>query len=266
MIRIGVLVAAVLLMAGCSGRQPEVQAQSEEDREAKTLMQGVWVDAETEDPTFRVAGDTIFYADSTSMPAYFKIVDDSLVLSSGTSYAIERHTAHIFSFRNQNGDLVTLNKLELDDAEADSLYVRGTTPAVMTYTHQVKTDSLVSFNGVRYHWYIAINPTRYKVVRRTFNDDGMEVENVYYDNIMHISVYNGAQRLYSSDFRKQQFDHLVPVKFLEEAVLANMEFIKADAAGLHFNATLCIPDGASCYLVETVISYKGQMTMKLLEY
>ena len=252
----------VLLMAGCSGRQPD--SQSEEDREAKALMQGVWVDAETEDLTFRVAGDTIFYADSTSMPAYFKIVGDSLVLSSGTTYAIEQHTAHIFSFRNQNGDLITLNKL--DNAEDDSLYVRGTTPAVMTYTHQVKTDSVVSYNGARYHWYIAINPTRFKVVRRTYNHDGMEVENVYYDNIMHVSIYNGARKLYSSDFRKQQFSHLVPVKFLDEAVLANMEFAKADAEGLHFNATLCIPDGASCYQVETIISYKGQMTMKLLEY
>ena len=249
-------------MAGCSGRQQD--SQSEEDREAKTLMQGVWVDAETEDLAFRVSGDTIFYADSTSMPAYFKIVGDSLVLSSGTSYAIEQHTPHIFSFRNQNGDLVTLNKL--DDAETDSLYVQATTPTVMTYSHQVKTDSTVSYNGARYHWYIAINPTRYKVIRRTYNDDGMEVENVYYDNIMHISIYNGAQRIYSSDFRKQQFAHLVPVKFLDEAVLANMEFAKADAAGLHFNATLCIPDGASCYLVETIISYKGELSMKLLEY
>ena len=249
-------------MAGCSGRQQD--NQSEEDREAKTLMQGVWVDAETEDLAFRVSGDTIFYADSTSMPAYFKIVGDSLVLSSGTSYAIEQQTPHIFSFRNQNGDLVTLNKL--DDAETDSLYVQATTPTVMTYSHQVKTDSTVSYNGARYHWYIAINPTRYKVIRRTYNDDGMEVENVYYDNIMHISIYNGAQRIYSSDFRKQQFAHLVPVKFLDEAVLANMEFAKADAAGLHFNATLCIPDGASCYLVETIISYKGELSMKLLEY
>jgi hypothetical protein len=252
----------MLLMAGCSGHQQD--SQSDEDREAKAMMQGVWVDAETEDLTFRVAGDTIFYADSTSMPAYFKIVGDSLVLSSGTTYAIEQHTAHIFSFRNQNGDLVILNKL--DDAENDSLYVRGTTATVMTYTHQVKTDSVVSYNGARYHWYIAINPTRFKVVRRTYNDDGMEVENVYYDNIMNVSIYNGAQRLYSSDFRKQQFAHLVPVKFLDEAILANMEFAKADADGLHFNATLCIPDGASCYQVETVISYKGQMTMKLLEY
>jgi len=262
MIRLGIVVVAMLLMAGCSGHQQD--SQSDEDREAKAMMQGVWVDAETEDLTFRVAGDTIFYADSTSMPAYFKIVGDSLVLSSGTTYAIEQHTAHIFSFRNQNGDLVTLNKL--DDAENDSLYVRGTTATVMTYTHQVKTDSVVSYNGARYHWYIAINPTRFKVVRRTYNDDGMEVENVYYDNIMNVSIYNGAQRLYSSDFRKQQFAHLVPVKFLDEAILANMEFAKADADGLHFNATLCIPDGASCYQVETVISYKGQMTMKLLEY
>ena len=262
MMRLGIVVVAMLLMAGCTGCQSD--SQVEEDREAKDLMQGVWVDAETEDLTFRVSGDTIFYADSTSMPAYFKIVGDSLVLSSGTTYAIEQHTAHIFSFRNQNGDLVTLNKL--DDAETDSLCVRSTTPTVMTYTHQVKTDSVVSYNGARYHWYIAINPTRYKVVRRTYNDDGMEVENVYYDNIMHISIYNGAQRLYSCDFRKQQYAHLVPVKFLDEAVLANMEFAKADAAGLHFNATLCIPDGASCYLVETVISYKGEMTMKLLEY
>ena len=258
--------AAVLLMAGCSGRQPEVQAQSEEDREAKALMQGVWVDAETEDPTFRVAGDTIFYADSTSMPAYFKIVDDSLVLSSGTSYAIERHTANIFSFRNQNGDLVTLNKLELDDAEADSLYVRGTTPAVMTYTHQVKTDSLVSFNGVRYHWYIAINPTKYKVTKRSYNDDGLEVENVYYDNIMHISVFQGSTKIYSSDLHKQQYKGLVPESFLDEAILANMEFSHIDADGLHFNATLCIPDGATCYMVESTISYTGVPKMKLVEY
>ena len=254
------LLLSPIFLLGCSDKQEAVVG---EDREAKAVMQGVWVDPETEDLMLRVVGDTIFYADSTSLPAYFQIVGDSLVLSSGTSYFIERQTAHIFSFRNQNGDLITLNKL--DDAEADSLYVRETTPAVMTYTHQVKTDSVINYNGARYHWYIAINPTRYKVVRRTYNEEGMEVENVYYDNIMHISIYNGAQRLYSSDFRKQQYAHLVPVKFLDEAVMANMEFVNADAAGLHFNATLCIPDGASCYLIETVISYKGQMTMKLLE-
>ena len=58
-----VILASMLLLVGCSGQQE--QATSEEDREAKALMQGVWVDAETEDVSFRVAGDTIFYADSS---------------------------------------------------------------------------------------------------------------------------------------------------------------------------------------------------------
>ena len=255
------LLSSSISFLSCSSKQEQVTI--EEDREAKALMQGVWVDSETEDVSFRVAGDIIFYADSTSMPAYFKIIGDSLTLSSGTSYAIEKQTAHLFWFRNQNGDLIKLEKSEEPDAESAFTHDR---PAVMTYTHQVKTDSVVNFGGERYHWYVAINPTRYKVMRHTFNEDGMEVENVYYDNIMHIGIYRGGERIYSNDFRKQHYEKLVPVSFLNEAILANMEFSKADAAGLHFNATLCIPDGASCYLVETLISYKGQMTMKLLEY
>ena len=258
--KILVIVAVVLLM-GCS-RQQGSALEEKESREAKNMLQGVWVDQESGDVSFRVKGDTIFYADTTSMPAYFKIVNDSLVFASGTRYGIEKQTEHLFWFKNQNGDIIKLEKS--NDPEVEKEFIQDT-PRIMTYTHQVKTDSVVSFNGERYHWYIAINPTKYKVVKRAYNDDGVEVENVYYDNIMHISVYQGAQKLYSSDFRKQQYCDNVPAEFLKEAILANMEFSRIDAAGLHFNATLCIPDGASCYLVETLISYKGQMTMKTIE-
>lgn len=251
------------LLTGCSHQQSSIGLSEEESKEAKQLLQGVWLDAETEEVTFNVSGDTIFYADSTSMPTCFKIVGDSLVLASGTKYGIEKQTSNFFWFKNQNGDIVKLKKS--DDPDAADEFVHDI-PKVMTYTHQVKIDSVVLFNGERYHWYIAINPTKYKVVNRTYNDDGIEVDNVYYDNIMHISVYKGAQRLFSSDFRKQQYAKMVPANFLEEAILANMEYNKIDAAGIHFNATLCIPDGASCYIVENLISYKGQMTMKLMEY
>ena len=140
------------------------------------------------------------------------------------------------------------------------------TPPVLSYSHQVKIDSVIVYGGNRYHWYIAINPTKYKVTTRSYNDDGLEVENVYYDNIMHVSVFQGSRQLFSSDFRKQQYAGKVPAEFLEEAVLGNMEFSHVDAAGLHFVATLCIPDGASCYLVESLVSYQGQMTMQLVEY
>ena len=255
---------AAILLVGCSSQPAATPAATEEEsREAKALMQGIWIDNESGDVAFRVKGDTIFYADSTSMPAYFKIIGDSLVFSSGTKYGIEKQTEHIFWFKNQNGDVIKLEKSD-DAADADE-FVRNT-PKIITYTHQVKTDSVVTFGGERYHWYIAINPTKFKVVNRTFNDDGIEVENVYYDNIMHISVYKGANCLYSSDFRKSQYRGKVPEAFLEEAILANMEYSHIDAAGLHFNATLCVPDGASCYLVEALISNKGQMTMKTIEY
>lgn len=259
--KLSIITLLALVLTSCGGGSD--QKSVEENKEAKTMLQGIWVDSESGDVSFRVQGDTIYYADSTSMPAYFRIMGDSLVLASGASYGIVKQSEHLFWLKNQNGDVVKLAK---SDDPADETEFVHDTPPVLSYTHQVKRDSAVVYGGERYHWYIAINPTKYKVTTRTYNDDGIEVENVYYDNIMHISVFQGSRQLYSSDFRKQQYADKVPADFLEQAVLGNMEYSHADAAGLHFQATLCIPDGASCYLVESVISYKGQHTMQLVEY
>jgi len=262
--QLSVIIYLALAFCSCGNRSANVPvAEQEEDRDAKTMLQGFWVDDEIEELAVHVKGDTIFYSDSTSMPAYFRIVGDSLVLASGATYNIDRLSENLFWFHNQNGDLVKYRRSS--NPEEDSTFVHDT-PRIMTYTHQVKTDSVVSYGGDRYHWYIAINPTKYKVIKHSYSDDGVEVDNVYYDNIMHISVYKGAQKLYSSDFRKSQYSKYVPADFLEQAVLGNMEFSNIDAEGLHFNATLCIPDDASCYLVETLISYKGELKMKTIEY
>ena len=254
------LTVVLTTFCGCQGNKSAVPS---EDKEAKALLQGIWVEEESGDVSMRIVGDSIFYTDSTSMPSYFRIVADSLVMGSGTSYAIVKQTENLFWFVNQNGDIVKFQKS--NDPVDETEFVHDT-PSVMTYTHQVKTDSVVMYNGERFHWYIAINPTKYKVVKRSYNDDGLEVENVYYDNIMHVSLFQGAQRLYSSDFKKQMFVKQVPENFLENAVLANMEYSRVDADGFHFNATLCIPDEASCYVVETLIDHKGQMRMKTVEY
>lgn len=256
-----ILVTVVLtFFCNCQGNKSSDQ---QEDKSAKTMLQGIWVEEESGDVSLRVDGDSIFYADSTSMPAYFRVIGDSLVMGSGVSYAIVKQTPNLFWFVNQSGDVV---KLQKSNDPVDETEFEHDTPKIMSYTHQVKTDSVVMYNGERYHWYIAINPTKYKVVKRSYNDDGMEVENVYYDNIMHVSVFQGSRRLFSSDFRKQMFAKLVPESFLNEAILVNMEYSRADAQGLYFNATLCVPDGASCYLVETRISYLGEMTMQVKEY
>ena len=200
---VGVLVA-------CNQNNPSILP---EDKEAKALLQGVWVDEESGDVSFKVNGDTIYFSDATSMPAYFRIYEDSLYLGSGTSYGIVKQTEHLFWFNNQNGDLL---KLEKSDGTDEGVGNEHIAPSILT--HQVKIDSVVSYNRNRYHWYIAINPTKYKVAKRSYNEDGLEVENVYYDNIMHVSVFLGANKIFSSDFHKQQYKGLVPDAFLDEAI------------------------------------------------
>ena len=146
--QLSIIIFLALALGSCGNRSANVPVtEQEEDREQKALLQGYWVDDETEALAVLVKGDTIFYSDSTSMPAYFRIVGDSLVLASGATYNIDRLTENLFWFHNQNGDLVKYRRSS--DPEEDSLWVHDT-PHIMTYTHQVKTDSVVSFGGERY--------------------------------------------------------------------------------------------------------------------
>lgn len=257
------MVIATIVMA-CGGKQnPTEQPESlQEDKQAKTLLQGVWIEKETEEVSFRAVNDTIFYPDSMSQPAYFRIFKDSFYVS-GLSYSIEKQSEHVFCFRNQNGELVELVK---SDDPMDEQVFEEQKPHVLSYSSVVNRDSVVMLDGDRYHWYITINPTKYTVKNTSYNDEGVGVENVYYDNIIHISLFQGARRLYSSDIKKQMFSKMIPVQFLENAILCNIEFIHADAKGFHFQATVCKPDGVSCYVVAITVDKNGKQFMSLQEY
>ena len=258
--------AVVLLLTGCGskGSAEGKEGATQEDREAKRLLQGVWADEETEEVSFWAKGDTIFYADSVSQPTRFAIIGNELVLdATDVRYHIEKQTEHTFWFRNQNNDVVRLVK---SSTTLPDEFVQGDTPSVLTYTEVVKQDSVVMYSGERYHWYIAINPTKYKVHRTAYNEDGVEVDNVYYDNIMHVSVFKGSQKVFSHDFRKQDYQQKVPKEFLGQSVLGNMEFAGIDGRGLRFVATVCIPDGATCYKAEHLVSFDGKLSTSLIEY
>ena len=254
-----IIITILMLTFGCAGGQ---QPDRQENREAKQQLQGVWMDAGSESVVFRMKGDTVYYADSTSMPAYFKVIDDTLYLGS-TAYHIERHTAHLLWFKSTDGE--TSKFAKSDDEELDKVFEQ-TKPQILTLTGVLKRDTVVYYNGERYHVYIAVNPTRYKVSRHTVNDDGLDVENVYYDNIIHISIYKGASQLFSRDFRKTLYEKKVPDPILKQSILNNMEYDKTDAEGFHLRASVCIPDDASCYMVGHTISYDGRLTTQLLEY
>lgn len=257
------VLAMLFIIAGCH-QKSEQNVKVTENEEAKTILQGIWLDEVSDDVIFKVKGDTIFYPDTTSMPAYFKIVRDTLIIGdSDNKYPVIKQSANLFWFKNSNGDMIKLVK---SDNPADTLAFAHKKAEVQTVVDKLKTDTVVIYNGERYHCYIAINPTTYKVVKTTYTDDGMKVDNIYYDNIIHISIYHGTEKLYSRDFNKGMFSAFVPTHFLTQAVLSNIEYSKVDLHGFHFNSIVCIPDGDSCYMLDTNITFDGNMSMELIEY
>ena len=259
------LVALVILLAltfSC-GQQPKPVEQREESREAKQLLQGVWMDEDMETAVFQMKGDTVYYADSTSMPAYFRVIGDTLYIGTSGRYFIEKQTEHLLCFKMPSGE--TARYVKSDDKELGRVFEQ-TKPQILELTEVLKRDTVVFFEGERYHLYIAVNPTKYKVSRQVVNDDGLTVENAYFDNIIHLSIFKGAAQIFSRDFHKKAYERLVPAQFMQHAILNNMEFNQVDAQGFHFNASLCVPEDASCYLVDQVVSFKGKPSAQLLEY
>lgn len=254
----------LLVLAACKHQQEPVAIATEEEQEdveAKALLQGIWQEATTEEVVFRAEGDTIYYPDPSNLPAAFRIVGDSLEVGTHR-YPIIKQTEHLLWFRNQSGE--TMKLVKSDEAD-DTLAFNSTQPAVLTPKEVLKSDSVVNYGGQRYHWYTAVNPTRYRVTKTNYNSEGVAVENIYFDNIIHISLYQGARCLFSRDFRKSTYEAQVPPSFLGQAILGNMQYSHTDSHGVHFNATLCIPDEPSCYLVDTAIGFDGQLSLKLLE-
>lgn len=259
----GLIITYVLTFAIFVGCGQKTADQLPESQGAKQLLQGIWSDEETENLVFQMRGDSVYYPDSTSMPAYFRVYDDTLYIGSSARYHIEKHTEHLLWFKGGDGELVKLVK---DDGEEEQETFEKNKAQILSLTDVLKKDTVVSYNGNRYHLYVAINPTKYKVVRHTLNEDGLDVENVYYDNIIHLSIFQGAKQIFSRDFRKQQYQQHVPAQFFDQAVLNNMEYSSADEKGLHFNVSLCTPGDASCYLIEHVVSLDGQLSTELIEY
>lgn len=260
-----VLLACSLVICGCRNRSSEKRETPQEDMAAKKMLQGIWINEDEESVAFRAKGDTIFYPDTTSQPVYFQIFNDTLVLhgANDVKYAIIKQAPHLFIFKNQNGDLV---KLTLSEDDADKLMFDNHRPQALNQNILIKRDTIVSYIKDRYHCYVQVNPTTYKVIKSTYNDEGVEVDNVYHDNIIHISVFKGASKIYSQDFNKQNFIRLVPKDFLSQSILSDMILSKADAKGIHFTTSLCIPDSPSSYMVDVIISYSGKMTMVIANY
>lgn len=248
-------------LVSCGQKSDKQEGAQEENAAAKKMLQGIWLNDDEDDVAFRVKGDTIYYPDSTSQPVYFYIIGDTLVMkgSNVVKYPIVKQAAHIFQFKIQNGDIVKLVKT------SDKSYLRQfmqEPPVALNQNTLIKRDTIVSHADEKYHLYVQVNPTTYKVFKSSYNDDGVEVDNVYYDNIVNINIFHGSSKLFGRDFHKEDFKRKVPAEFLKQAILSDINFLKVDAEGIHYMAIIAMPDSSLSYQVELVISHDGKMKIK----
>lgn len=256
--------AIILSLTSC-GSNKGGDSSVEEDLTAKSLLQGVWLDDETEMPLVRIVGDTIYYTDPQSAPAAFHILQDTIYIHSlePIPYKIDRQTEYEFWFHSLADDVVRMHKSENDE---DSLAFLGREVQVISTTAEVvKKDSVVLYDGTRYRGYVAINPSRMRVLKPTYSDSGISVDNVYYDNVIHICVYEGRNQLFGQDISKRMFADIFPADWLEQTILADMDFTGVDAAGYHFQALLGIPESSVYNLVGITVGFDNHLSMAMVE-
>lgn len=251
----------VALLASCANKS-NVGTPVKEDFTAKQLLQGIWVDDETDMPLIRIEGDTMYYANPQIAPVAFKIVHDTIHIygSEPMSYKIDRQTEFSFWFHSLTDEVVKLYKSENAD---DSLAFTNCEVEVISTTPQViKKDSVVTYKGIRYRGYVYINPSKMKVFKTSYSENGISVDNVYYDNVIHICVYEGKKLLYGKDITKKMFSDVLPAEVLEQVILSDMNFMGVDNSGYHYQATLGIPESSVYNLVNLIIGFDKTMEIK----
>ncbi len=255
-----VLLCGLAFLEGCGKKANDVRIPPE-DAHAKELLQGIWLNEDDEDVAFRVKGDTIFYPDSTIQPVYFYICSDTLVMKGAREvrYPIVKQADHLFEFKSQSGDVVKLVKTS-DKSYLESFQSKQ--PVALNQRTLIKRDTIVGLDGDKYHLYVQVNPTSYKVLKSSLNDDGVQVDNVYYDNIVNLNVFHGAAKVFSRDFRKKDFEKKVPASFLEQAVLSDIVYDGIDKGGIHYLAILAMPDSYLSYQVKVTVSFTGRLTVQ----
>lgn len=255
------LILGCLCACGHSTHGAGAEQAEEDNVESVRLLQGVWIDEDSEMPFLKVKGDSVYFATQVNVPLHFRVINDTLVTygSEQVKYPIQELQGHSFRFYTAMGDLLSLRKLENDSLPFGSVVV----PRDTLVREVLRKDSVIEFQGIRYRGYAYINPTSKKVVRPVMTEEGIFVDNVYYDNVIHICVYQGTRRLFGKDIRKEMLSEMVPEDFLHSSILSDMEFVGVDTRGYHYLATLCVPDASSCYNVMVDVSTAGELSYQI---
>ena len=86
------------------------------------------------------------------------------------------------------------------------------------------------------------------------------IDNIYYDNIIHLSIFKGNMKVFSSNMLRTDFKSVLSEKILEQLVFSDLTLTSIDDKGIHYNAVLAIPDSMTSYIVEVTVGFDGIIT------
>lgn len=127
-------------------------------------------------------------------------------------YKIAKQSENVFVLINDNGDEVRLVKSKNKDLRASFGYQ---VYALNTFMN-AQTDTVVRTSMGYFESKITVKTTSDRVIKSTYNENGIEVDNAYLDNVASLSISNQGKLVYMHDFRKQEFASLIDKKFLEK--------------------------------------------------
>lgn len=254
------LLCAILSFVACNERRGD-GIMKQEDLEAKKLLQGIWIyeDGET---AFMAKGDSIFFPDTTSLPVQFWLAGDSIYLKGNhiCHYKIIAQAAHLFKIANPSGDQIKFTRSNNKALRTDFLHTR---PYALNTFRTFDSDTVVSNDMGFFEARIHVETTSDQVIRSTYNDQGIEVDNMYLDNVARITILNHGALVFSHDFRKAEFSQLVPADFLEKCILRGITFSHAAGDALYYDVSIGMPDASTTYVIALRINSKGKIEKKL---
>ena len=252
-----------LFFISCTGKQSQ-NVVVKENHEMKAMLQGTWLDEDTETPMICIQGDSLHYMTPGTLPVAFRIIKDSLITYGvgTTSYHIEKQNEYMLWLQSDMGGIIKMNKA---DDSINSIDFPIQTKETEATKEVIQKDQIVFYNNVRYRGYVYINPSQIKVTRPSYSDEGFKLDNVYYDNVIHSCVYEGKNKLFGKDIYKKDFSETVPEEFLQWAILSDMEFIGVNENGYQYQATVSIPDEITSYIINLSISKEGNIHYTLKE-
>ena len=168
-----------LLIVGCTDKGKQDNSPTE-DAKAKELFQGLWVSDDNGEPTLLAKGDSVFLSRFCQYAcAFFGFIKIHFYLKgqNQNEYKITKQSENLFVFLNDNGDEVRMVKSKEKDLRASFGYQ---VYAMNTFLH-TQSDTIVRTDLGYFETKISVNTTSDRVIKSTYNENGIEVDNAYLD-------------------------------------------------------------------------------------